>query len=128
MITTEAHGRKFEIDGRDLFSPAEECALEDWLRAMKAQDAAEARHRSVETVNTHRKAIREKTHQHNGEGVLIFCISKGYIRALVVALTVSGLSAMEVQVRNVRNPPKNGKPVTVQVARIHRHEIAGVIA
>lgn len=127
MITTEVHGRKFEIDGRDMFSPAEECALEDWLHAMKAQDAAQARCRSIETVNTHRKAIREKTNQRNGEGVLVFCISKGFIRALVVAGVVATLSPVDSPIRS-RSQPKTGKPFAAQVARIYRHEIAGVLS
>lgn len=50
MITTQVHGKTYVIDGKGEFSPAEELTLEDWLHAMNAQDAAQKRHRSPETV------------------------------------------------------------------------------
>lgn len=84
MRKIEIDNRIFEIDGRDMFSPTEEVTLEDWLQAMRAQDAANKRERGVETVATHRKRIREKTGQHNGEGVLIWCLTHGYVRMLVM--------------------------------------------
>lgn len=85
MITTEINGKKFVIDGKDFLSASEEVTLEDWLHDMRAQDAASKRSRSAETVNSHRKHLREKTHQHSAAGVLAYCLSKDYIRILVVA-------------------------------------------
>lgn len=82
MITTEINGKTFEIDGQGFLSPAEELTLEDWLHDMRAQDAAQKRCRSTETVNTHRKNLREKTHQHSAVGVLAYCLSHGFIRVV----------------------------------------------
>jgi len=124
MITTQVNGRTFVIDGQGEFSPAEEQTLEDWLHAMKALDAAQKRHRSPETVNTHRKHIREKTACSNGEGVLVYCFSKDYIRALMLALSISGSGEL------LRSKPASnlqGKPVAVRF-QIGRKEIPGVMA
>ncbi len=82
MITTEINGKTFEIDGKDFLSPAEELTLEDWLLDMRAQDAARKRFRSTETVNSHRKHLREKTNQHSAAGVLAYCLSRGFIKVL----------------------------------------------
>lgn len=82
MITTEINGKTFEIDGKGFLSPAEELTLEDWLHDMRAQDAAQKRCRSAETVNTHRKNLREKTRQHSAVGVLAYCLSHGFIRVV----------------------------------------------
>lgn len=125
MITTQVHGKTYVIDGKGEFSPAEELTLEDWLHAMNAQDAAQKRHRSPETVNTHRKRIREKTDQRNGEGVLVYCFSKDYIKALMLALSIGGSGEL---IRS--RPPKlrTGKPKVVQVMRINRQEIPGVLS
>lgn len=80
MITTEINGKIFQIDGQGFLSPAEELTLEDWLHDMRAQDAANKRCRSVETISTHRKNLREKTQQHSAVGVLAYCLSHGIIR------------------------------------------------
>lgn len=124
MITTQVNGRTFVIDGQGEFSPAEEQTLEDWLHAMRAQDAAEKRHRSPETVNTHRKHIREKTHQRNGEGVLVYCFSKDYIRALMLALSISGAGEL------LRSRPASFSPSRTVAVRtqLGRKEISGVVA
>lgn len=85
MLTTQINGKTFEIDGNGFLSPTEELTLEDWLHDMRVQDAARKRCRSPETVSSHRKSLREKTHQHSGTGVLAHCLSMGYIRVLVFA-------------------------------------------
>lgn len=124
MITTQVNGRTFVIDGKGEFSPAEELTLEDWLHAMRAQDAAEKRHRSTETVNTHRKHIREKTLQRNGEGVLVYCFSKDYIRALMLALSIAGTGEI------MRSRPatySQGRPVAVR-PQVGRQEVSGVLS
>lgn len=124
MITTQVNGRTFVIDGKGEFSPAEEQTLEDWLHAMKAQDAAQKRHRSPETVNTHRKHIREKTLQRNGEGVLVYCFSRDYIRALMLALSISGASDL------LRSRPASFsqlRPAAVRT-QLGRKEISGVLS
>lgn len=124
MITTQVNGRLFIIDGKGEFSPAEEQTLEDWLHAMKAQDAAQKRSRSPETVNTHRKNIREKTDQHNGEGVLVYCFSKNYIKALIVALGITGGTEL------MRNRPvvrTHSRPVAANF-QLGRLEISGVVS
>lgn len=109
MIQTEIHGRVFRIDSHGFLSPAEETALEDWLHDMRAQDAAQKRHRSVETIKHHRKHIREKTRAHTASGVLSYCLSKDYIRIMVLA----GLAAaVEPVVQNTQQQQ--------QVVRVHR--------
>jgi hypothetical protein len=80
MITTQINGKIFQIDGQGFLSPAEELTLEDWLHDMRAQDAANKQCRSVETISTHRKNLREKTQQHSAVGVLAYCLSHGIIR------------------------------------------------
>lgn len=114
MITTEINGKKFEIDGQDFFSPAEERTIEDWLLDMRAQDAANKRHRSLETINTHRKHIREKTSQHSGTGVLAFCLSREYIRILMLAGFAATMEPVVTHstnqpVRTVRGGPRIGR-------------------
>ena len=123
MITTQVHGRQYVIDGKGEFSPAEEQTLEDWLHAMRAQDAAEKRRRSAETVNTHRKHIREKTNQRNGEGVLVYCFSKDYIRALMLLLSVSSSGEL---LRSKPAPYSQAKPSAVRF-QVGRKEIPGVL-
>ena len=49
MITTEVHGKTYVIDGKGEFSPTEEQTLEDWLHAMRAQDAAPRRNPFLRT-------------------------------------------------------------------------------
>lgn len=125
MITTQVKGRFFSIDGKDLFSPAEERTLEDYLHGMSAQDAAQKRQRSPETVCTHRKHIREKTDEHNVAGVLVFCFSKNYIKALMLAVSITGSGEL------LRSRPaafRGGKPTVAQVMRINRQEISGVLS
>lgn len=124
MITTQVNGRLFIIDGKGEFSPAEEQTLEDWLHAMKAMDAAQKRHRSPETVNTHRKHIREKTACSNGEGVLVYCFSKDYIRALMLALSITGTGEL------LRSRPASfsqSRPVAAR-QQLGRQEISGVLS
>lgn len=124
MITTQVHGKTYVIDGKGEFSPSEELTLEDWLHAMSAQDAAQKRHRSPETVNTHRKHIREKTACRNGEGVLVYCFSKDYIRALMLALSISGTGEL------LRSRPASfsqSRPVAAR-QQLGRKEISGVLS
>lgn len=122
MITTQVNGRIFVIDGKGEFSPAEELTLEDWLHAMRAEDAAQKRHRSPDTINTHRKNIREKTAQRNGEGVLVYCFSKDYIRALMLALSLTGSGEL------LRSRPASFSQSRTVVARnkLGRIEIPGI--
>lgn len=123
MRKVEINSREFEIDGQDLFSKAEEAALEDWLQAMRAQDAASKRHRSPETIYSHRKAIREKTGQHNGEGVLIWCLTKGYVRMLViVGAFQAGLMAPQNTTQVYRT-----RQTLVRAAKGHRLETLSVV-
>lgn len=124
MIITEIHGTKFAIDGKDTFSPAEEMSLEDMLHGMHVIDAAQKRFRSEETVKTHRKHLRQKTHQSSSTGVIIFCLAEGYIRML--AFFLCALAAMPEARTTIRVP--TGRPKVAQVVRIGRHEISGVIA
>ena len=121
MITTEINGRKFEIDGQGFISPAEETALEDWLHDMRVQDAANKRSRSEETVKSHRKNLREKTHQHSGTGVLAYCLSAGYIRVLVFA----GFAVTAEPIMQSKQPIQITR-TTVRFARGTRQEVSGV--
>ena len=126
MLITEIHGKQFEIDGKGDLSPALESTLEDWLHGMSIQDAAQKRHRSEETVKSHRKTLREQTHQKNGPGVLIYCLSAGYIRVLVFAgfaVTAEPIMQYSQSVQVIRTAPRFAraarKPMVVVSGGLH---------
>lgn len=121
MLTTEINGTTFEIDGQGFLSPTEEITLEDWLHDMRVQDAAEKRHRSPETVKTHRKTLREKTHQHSGTGVLAYCLSKQYIRVLVFAGFAVGAEPVLQSSQTIQTVR-----ITARFSRGTRQEVPGV--
>lgn len=121
MITTEINGTKFEIDGDGFLSPTEELTLEDWLHDMRVLDAAQKRFRSPETVSSHRKNLREKTHQHSGTGVLAFCLSKGYIRVLVFA----GFAVTAEPVLQSKQPVQVVR-ISARFSRGTRQQVSGI--
>lgn len=76
------HHKNYLVDGGDLFSPAETRELMNWLQGLTVDEAAIRSHCSPETVKTHRRALRDKTQQHQGIGVLTYCLVHGYIRPI----------------------------------------------
>lgn len=118
MRTTQIHGKTYEIDGKDAFTPAEEQTLDLWLQAMSVEDAARAICRSPDTVKSHRKAIRQKTAQRNGEGVLMYCFSKGYVRLLTACIFIGASLPTPTQ-----NAPRDPAKTHIRVPKLARKEI-----
>ena len=124
MLTSTIHGKTFVIDTRGLFSAPEERELECWLKGMSEKDAARANYRSPETVRHHRKSMRGKTHQPNGQGVLSYCFAHEYVRVLAILLIM--VSALPMA-RTARTAPPSRRGPTTSV-RIGRREIASINA
>ena len=82
MTHVSLHQKLYIVDGGDLFSQAETRELVCWLKGLTVDEAAFLNNVSIETVKTHRRALREKTDQHTGIGVLTYCLVHGYIRAI----------------------------------------------
>ena len=86
---------------------------------------------SAETVKHHVIKLEEKFCVHDRPSLVSQAWLHGVLQPArtcrIIAFALCVLASFPLA-RNVRNPPKNGKPVTVQVARIHRHEIAGVLS
>lgn len=80
MTQLRLHNKTYLIDSDGFFSPAETRELRSWLQGMAVDEAAFINSVSIETVKTHRRALREKTEQHSGIGVLTYCLVHGYIR------------------------------------------------
>jgi len=80
MTQAQLHGKHYLVDSEGFFSPAETRELINWLQGLTVDEAAFRSHCSADTVKTHRRALREKTEQSAGIGVLTYCLVHGYIR------------------------------------------------
>lgn len=80
MTQLRLHNKTYLIESDGFFSPAETRELISWLQGMAVDEAAFLNNVSIETVKSHRSALREKTGQHSGIGVLTYCLVHGYIR------------------------------------------------
>lgn len=123
MLTSTIHGKTFVIDTGGLFSAPEERELECWLKGMSEKDAARANFRSPETVRHHRKSMRGKTHQPNGQGVLTYCFAHQYVRVLVIALIVASVMPM-VRSARISTPSRRGPTTTMRIGRREPSELS----
>lgn len=80
MTQVTLHQERYLVDSGDFFSGAETRELVNLLRGLTYDEAAARSRTSIETVKSHRQAIRAKTGQHNCIGVLTYCLVYGYIR------------------------------------------------
>ncbi|WP_288365561.1 hypothetical protein [uncultured Marinobacter sp.] len=80
MTHVQLHQKHYYVDSGGLFSAAETRELVNWLQGLTLDESAARNHVSTETVKSHRRALREKTQQHTGIGVLTFCLVHGYIK------------------------------------------------
>lgn len=78
--STLSHLKTYIVDSGGLFSAAETRELSTWILGLTVEQAATLNHVSPDTVKTHRRALREKTGQHSGIGVVMFCLVSGFIR------------------------------------------------
>jgi len=80
MTQVRLHHKHYLVDSGGFFSAAETRELVNWIEGLAADEAAARSNTSIETVKSHRQALRTKTGQHNGIGVLTYCLVHGYIR------------------------------------------------
>ncbi len=80
MTQIRLHNKTYVIDSEGFFSPAETRELTSWLQGLAVDEAAFLSNVSIDTVKSQRRALREKTGQHNGIGVLTYCLVNGHIR------------------------------------------------
>lgn len=74
------HQKTYLVDSGGFFSAAETRELSAWLLGLTVDQAALANNVSPDTVKTHRRALREKTGQGSGIGVIMYCLVAGFVR------------------------------------------------
>jgi hypothetical protein len=74
------HQKTYLVDGGGFFSAAETRELSTWLLGLTVEQAAQVNNVSPDTVKTHRRALREKTGQGSGIGVIMYCLVAGFVR------------------------------------------------
>lgn len=80
MTQIRLHNKTYWVDSGGFFSAAETRELISWIQGHPLDVAAFLSNVSTETVKSHRRALREKTGQHSGIGVLTYCLVNGYVR------------------------------------------------